>query len=147
MANDVVAISRDKFQIIRGKIFYNFIPLWSCGSFNLDGYEFGYYDPDKTEYHDDPKYYMLTCKDNLGDNFHFGRWDNKEELLDWLENPYVYGLYDKTNKLVDIQPTGHDARFCMFMDKGETIKSSKRLHRDTVLSKNFIKKNNKLLFK
>ncbi len=148
MNSDLVFINNDRFQIIRGKKFYEFVPLWLCGSINLDGYKFGYYDPTKTEYpEDNPKYYMLICIDNLGDSFSIGKWKTKEELLDWLENPYVFGLYDRNNNLIEIAPMEYEARMVMFIDGGKTIQSSKKLYSDTVLDYNFAKENYHLLFR
>lgn len=128
MHEDCVELTKERFNIKNNKIFYDNIPLWGIYSNSLKEYEFGYYDPTKTKYPmDDPKYYMLVCVDNYGDNYHWGRWDEKEDLEAWLDNPYVYALYDKKDKILGIAFDRAEAMMKVFMDDTQKISNILRM--------------------
>jgi hypothetical protein len=79
---------RSNFKIVNtleGKvIFYKSKPLWRAGQCSIEDLEFlvigGDFDDDFRE----P--YTLSCKDNLGDYYCYGTWNNLEDVIKFLEN-------------------------------------------------------------
>ena len=73
----------------RRSVAYKGFPLWNTGV-GLDKLEISIYDPTKKEYSDDPDYYLIQCKDNLGDWFFYGRFPDRDSLEEFLNKPHEY---------------------------------------------------------
>lgn len=78
---------------------YKGFPLWRTGE-GLDKLTIRIYDPTKRRYSDDPDYYLLECVDSLGDCFYYGRFNDLDELEEFLNNPFAY--HKKQERLMEL---------------------------------------------
>lgn len=76
-------IDKKNFIILNGKIYYRTIPMWSTVSISLENFEF--YMLDETTYPNG--FVTITCKDECGDLFYYGRFDTIKQATQWLVNP------------------------------------------------------------
>jgi hypothetical protein len=70
-------------------VMYKDFPLWRTAE-GLDQLEIKIYDPTKRKYQDDPDYYLLQCKDSLGDYYYYGRFHDLDELQQFLSDPFEF---------------------------------------------------------
>lgn len=76
-------------EFIEGRcVSYKGFPIWKTGV-GLDKLEFRVYDPVGASC-DNPNYYFLICEDYLGDKFYYGKFYDKYQLGDFLDNPFDY---------------------------------------------------------
>jgi hypothetical protein len=77
---------------------YKGFPLWRTGE-GLEQLEFKIYDPsDRTP--DDPDCYMLQCKDSLGDYFYYGRFHDRDDLKEFLDDPFTH--HEREQKMFEL---------------------------------------------
>jgi hypothetical protein len=64
-------------------ITYKGLPLWETTSPDLEEYKFFLLDESMFNY----GFLTLTCRDEHGDLYVYGRWETLEQAQEWLEKP------------------------------------------------------------